>query len=404
MKEDRISLKPCKLRGEIEAISSKSYAHRVLILAALSKSVVDIYINEISEDIRVTIEALEELGVGIEKFDDRVRLRPSSRKLDHATINMKESGSSLRFFTAVSPHFSKKTTIIGGERLSKRPSFLLIESLRKNGLNISGDKIPLIISGEFKGGYFNMESAQSSQFITALLLSASVSKNTFIRVDRLMESIGYVNISLDVLKSFNVDVIKEGFSYRVIDPKIKAPKNYYVEGDWSNAAFFYGANLMGAKVKVKNLNKNSLQRDKEIISVIDKIRNYKKSGQILKIDVGQIPDLVPIIAILLTLLDKPSYIINGKRLRYKESDRLISTCKMLNDLGARAKIMGDNLEIGGKIRGGIVDSFNDHRIVMAASMASNISSEDISITNYKAVSKSYPNFFNDLKKLGAKVK
>ncbi|MDU1030532.1 MAG: 3-phosphoshikimate 1-carboxyvinyltransferase, partial [Anaerococcus vaginalis] len=148
---------------------------------------------------------------------------------------------------------------------------------------------------------------------------------------------------------------------------------------------------------------DSLQKDREIVDIIKKIKLCKNENKTLEIDISQIPDLCPILALLLTYLDKTSYITNGKRLRLKESDRLESTSKMLNDLGAKCEIIGDNLKISGKIIGGEVDSFNDHRIVMAASIASLMAKDDIIIKNYKAVNKSYPSFFKTFEKLGGKI-
>ncbi|MDY3006387.1 3-phosphoshikimate 1-carboxyvinyltransferase [Anaerococcus porci] len=404
MKTDKITIKKGKLKGEIDAISSKSFAHRALIMAGLSDSPTEIFINEFSKDINVTIKALEDLGAYIERYEDKIILIPSQKKLNKAIIDMYESGSSLRFFTAVSTHFAKEIKIIGEKRLSQRPNLALIENLRENGLSIDNDRLPFTISGDFLGGNFKLSHDESSQYITALLLAGSKSARTFIELDNLAESVGYVDITIDVLKDFNVDVIKEGFSYKIENPKIISPKKYYVEGDWSNSAFFYGANLLGSDIKINNLNFNTSQKDKEIISIIERIKEHKNNGKTLKIDISQIPDLAPITAILLTTLDKPSYIVNGKRLRIKESDRLISTCQMLNNLGAKAEIRGDDLKVEGKIKGGVVDSFNDHRIVMAASIASNLASEDITILDYKAVNKSYPNFFNDFEKLGGRIK
>ncbi|WP_276877265.1 3-phosphoshikimate 1-carboxyvinyltransferase [Anaerococcus hydrogenalis] len=405
MKTDDILIHPSKLVGEIDAISSKSFAHRALIMAALSNNPTNIYINEFSKDINVTIDGLKNLGVEIEKNEDFVKIIPPKEKIDQATIDMYESGSSLRFFTGVSSHFSKNTKIIGEKRLAQRPNLELINNLRKHGLEISSDKIPYTIKGELKAGQFEFLENKSSQYITAIMLAASKLKGkTYIKLSEKPESIGYIDITRKVLKDFNVDVKKDKHSYIIENPEIKSPKNYIVEGDWSNAAFFYGANLLGSKIKISNLDKNSLQKDREIVEICKKIKECKKEGRELKIDISQIPDLCPIVAILLTYLDKTSYIINGERLRLKESDRLESTSKMLNDLGANCQILGDGLKISGKISGGKVDSFNDHRIVMAASIGSLLAKDDIIIKNYKAVNKSYPSFFKTFEKLGGKIK
>ena len=404
MKTDDILIHTSKLKGEIDAISSKSFAHRALIMAAFSKTPTNVYINEFSKDINVTIDSLENLGVKIKKDKNLIKIIPPNEKIEKATIDMYESGSSLRFFTGVCSHFSKNTKILGEKRLAQRPNLELINNLRKHGLEISSNKIPYTIKGELKSGQFEFLENKSSQYITAVMLAASkLDGKTYIKLKQKPESIGYIDITRKVLKDFNVDVKKENHSYIIENPKIISQKNYYVEGDWSNAAFFYGANLLGSKIKIKNLNEKSLQKDREIVEICKKIKKCKKENKEIKIDISQIPDLCPIIAVLLTFLDKTSYIINGKRLRLKESDRLESTSKMLNDLGANCQIIGDELKISGKISGGQVDSFNDHRIVMAASIGSLLAEDDIIIKNYKAVDKSYPSFFKTFEKLGGKI-
>ena len=215
-------------------------------MAALSNNPTNIYINEFSKDINVTIDGLKNLGVGIEKNEDFVKIMPPKEKIDQATIDMYESGSSLRFFTGVSSHFSKNTKIIGEKRLAQRPNLELINNLRKHGLEISADKIPYTIKGELKVGQFEFLENKSSQYITAIMLAASKLKGkTYIKLSEKPESIGYIDITRKVLKDFNVDVKKDKHSYIIENPEIKSPKNYIVEGDWSNAAFFYGANLLG---------------------------------------------------------------------------------------------------------------------------------------------------------------
>lgn len=397
-------IKPFKLKGKLEAISSKSYAHRALILASLCESPTKVYINEYSKDIEVTIEALRNLGVLIKKEKTFVSINPSCKKLENAHIDMYESGSSLRFFTAVSPHFSKNTLISGQKRLAQRPNKTLIENLRKNGLEIDNNFLPYRVSGDFKGGDFSFRKDESSQYISAILLAASLSGKTFIKLDGKPESLGYIDITIDVLKKFGVDVVEKENFYEILNPKLESPGEYFVEGDWSNAAFFYGANLLGSDIDIYNLDQNSKQKDKEIVNISKKIKLAKKENKGLEIDISQIPDLAPIVSVLLTSLDKKSAIVNGKRLRDKESDRLKSSAKMLNDLGAKAELIGDSLIVSGKIKGGSVDSFNDHRIVMAASIAGNIANGDIIIKDYEAVNKSYPSFFKDLKNLGASVR
>ena len=213
MKTDNILIHPSRLEGEIDAISSKSYGHRALILAGLCKNPTNIYINEFSKDINVTIDALINLGVGIEKFKNFVKVIPPKEKIEKATIDMFESGSSLRFFTAVANHFAKEVKIIGKERLSQRPNYELIKNLRKHGLEISSNKIPYTIKGNLFGGDFEFFENKSSKYITAIMLASSkLSGKTLIKLKEKPESLGYINISRKVLKDFNVDVKEENNS------------------------------------------------------------------------------------------------------------------------------------------------------------------------------------------------
>ena len=279
MKTDNILIHPSKLEGEINAISSKSFAHRALIMAGLAKKPTNIYINEFSKDINVTIDSLENLGVKIKKDKNLIKIIPPNEKIEKAIIDMYESGSSLRFFTGVCSHFSKNTKILGEKRLAQRPNLELINNLRKHGLEISSDKIPYTIKGKLKSGKFEFLENKSSQYITAIMLAASkLDGKTYIKLKQKPESIGYIDITRKVLKDFNVDVKKENNSYIIENPQIISPKNYYVEGDWSNASFFYGANLLGSKIKIKNLDEKSLQKDREIVEICQKIKKCKKEN------------------------------------------------------------------------------------------------------------------------------
>lgn len=402
-----IIIKPGELSGSISGISSKSVAHRALIIAALCEEKTKIYINEFSKDILVTIQALKSLGAEIEIYKDCVELRPSKKRLDFADVDLYESGSSLRFLIGVSSLLAKRINMYGEEGLIKRPIKELLLEYEKNGLCFSDYKLPFEISGELKKGNFKFKNDVSSQYISSAILAYCTLEDTIIEVDGQLESKGYVDITIDVLKDFGGEVIETENSYLVKKSKLKSPEQYFVEMDYSNAAFFLVASALGKNVDIMGLRENSKQRDREILNIlkdfgaeVKDLSVRKNKSRALDINISQIPDLVPILAVLLASIEDKSYLRGGKRLKYKESNRLVSTAEMINNLGGSARIIGDDLEISGPIIGGEVDSYNDHRIVMAASIASVIAKEDIIIKNADAVNKSYPNFFEDFKKLG----
>lgn len=402
-----VIIKPSKLSGEISGISSKSVAHRALILASLCEEETEIFINEVSKDISVTIEGLRSLGTGIKISKDSVLVNPSLGKIESADVELYESGSSFRFLIGVAPRLSKKTKMHAHMGLMKRPIIDLVRQYKKNGLVFSDERLPFEISGNLKAAKFFFKGDVSSQYISSTILATSGLRNARIDFDKELQSKGYVDVTIDVLKKFGGEVVEDENSYFVMEKKLKSPKKFEVEMDFSNAAFFLVASALGKSIDITGLNLGSKQRDSEILKILKdfgadvketKVRSRDRKN--LEIDISQIPDLVPILSVLLASGIGTSRLINGKRLRYKESNRLISTRDMINNLGASARIIDDDLEISGMIKGGVVDSFNDHRIAMAASIASVIAQKDIVIKNADAVNKSYPNFFRDFERLG----
>ena len=241
-------------------------------------------------------------------------------------------------------------------------------------------------------------------------------KDSLLHLTSLLESEGYVALTLAVLEEYGILIkrVKEGYKipgnqhYRTLGEKT-------VEGDWSNAAFFLALGVLGGGVEVTGLNKGSLQPDAEILSILEKmgadieektdsIVSKRSSLDGIQVDLSQCPDLMPIIAVLLSVAKGKSEISGGKRLRLKESDRIAVMAKNLRALGANVVEKDDGLNIIGveNLRGGPVEGANDHRIVMAMAVASAISKGPILITDHQAVNKSYPGFFRDFEKVGGK--
>lgn len=395
-----MKIKTDKLQGKVDAISSKSFAHRFLILASVADTDTTIIINEFSNDIMTTIDCLRNLGVEIEINENEVTVHPSFFQKDVSDINVNDSGSTFRFLLPLVSFLSQKTNIQCSGRLQDRPIKELVDQLKLSGLTFSEEKLPFTVDGTFHKIDFEFPGDVSSQYISAIMMIAPLIGGCEIKLSSKLESTGYIKITQECLKLFGVDseilldkvIVKPG--------ALKSPGKIIVEGDWSNAAFFLCANALGADIKVENLNMNSVQADRKIVELLEKIENNE---DYCEIDISQTPDLFVILAVVLSQKCDKSVLKNAKRLRLKESDRIQSTYDMLKSFGVHCDIEGDNLVIyKSEMKPAFVNSCDDHRIVMAAAIASIITKE-VEIKDWQAVKKSYPSFFDEIERLGSDV-
>ncbi|MDU4731063.1 3-phosphoshikimate 1-carboxyvinyltransferase [Finegoldia magna] len=395
-----MKIKTDKLQGKIDAISSKSFAHRFLILASVADTDTTIIINEFSNDIMTTIDCLRNLGVEIEINENEVTVHPSFFQKDVSDINVNDSGSTFRFLLPLVSFLSQKTNIQCSGRLQDRPIKELVDQLKLSGLTFSEEKLPFTVDGTFHKIDFEFPGDVSSQYISSIMMIAPLIGGCEIKLSSKLESTGYIKITQECLKLFGVDseilldkvIVKPG--------ALKSPGKIIVEGDWSNAAFFLCANALGADIKVENLKKDSVQADRKIVEFLEKIENNENY---CKIDISQTPDLFVILAVVLSQKCDKSVLKNAKRLRLKESDRIKSTYDMLKSFGVSCDIEGDNLVIcKSEMKPAVVNSFDDHRIVMAAVIAS-IVTKEVEIKDWQAVKKSYPSFFDEIERLGSDV-
>ncbi|MBS5966168.1 MAG: 3-phosphoshikimate 1-carboxyvinyltransferase [Finegoldia magna] len=395
-----MKIKTDKLQGTVDAISSKSFAHRFLILASVADTDTTIIINEFSNDIMTTIDCLRNLGVEIEINGNEVTVHPSFFQKDVSDINVNDSGSTLRFLLPLVSFLSQKTNIKCSGRLQDRPIQELINQLKLSGLTFSEDKLPFTVDGTFHKIDFEFPGDVSSQYISAIMMIAPLIGGCEIKLTSQLESTGYIKITQECLKLFGVE--SEILSDKVIVKPggLKSPGKIIVEGDWSNAAFFLCANELGADINVQNLSMDSVQADRKIVELLEKIDNNE---DYCEIDISQTPDLYVILAVVLPQKCEKSVLKNAKRLRLKESDRIQSTYDMLQSFGVNCKIDGDDLIIyKSEMKPAVINSCDDHRIVMAAAIASIITKE-VEIKDWQAVKKSYPSFFDEIERLGSDV-
>ncbi|MBQ2904120.1 MAG: 3-phosphoshikimate 1-carboxyvinyltransferase [Clostridia bacterium] len=405
-----IRISPSPISGSIEGIASKSFAHRALICACLANGKSKIKINTTSADIEATVDCLRNLGAGIEKNGVTYEVTPIGALPEKAKINCGESGSTIRFLLPVICALGIKTEIHGSGRLPERPLSPLKEELIRMGAVIS-DAFPLDVYGKITVGEYSLRGDVSSQFVTGLLMALSYLGGGVIKLIPPVQSRPYIDITLEVLRTFGADIKEENNTF-YINKSSLVGCNFTVEADWSNAAFPL---CMGAEVT--GLNPASTQGDKAIIDVLEKMGaditrtdgSFKADVSALhgcRVNASDIPDAVPVIAAVAATAEGETVIYGGERLRIKESDRIMSTVSMIRSLGGDITETDDGMIISGKpyLSGGETDSFNDHRIAMAAVVASLRCKGDVIIRNAEAVNKSYPAFFEDFNKLGGKAR
>ena len=398
-----IVVRPSLLKGSLDIPASKSCAHRVLICAALSDGVSHISGISFSKDIEATINAMTALGASFSVDGGNVTVTGINSNISgQADIDCCESGSTLRFVLPVAAALGADSVFRGRGRLPERPVDIFIREFDRHGVKFVSKKMPYVLSGKLSGGKYEIEGNVSSQFITGLLFALPLlDEDSEIVLTSHLESRPYVDITIDILKRFGISVeetqngfcIKGGQKYTAHDEK--------VEGDYSQAAFFYVANALGSDVDIRNLNTDSVQGDKRITDIISEaVVNGEIKG--FSADCSDIPDLVPILSVLGAYGSERSVIYNAERLRIKESDRLAACADMLNSLGGNVTVTDDGLiiEPTGGLHGGKISSYGDHRIVMAASVAALKADGDVIIEGAEAVEKSYPGFFSDYTHLG----
>ena len=398
-----VLIKPSVLNGRLDIPASKSCAHRALICAALADGVSVVSGVTFSKDIDATIGAMTALGAHFSIDGGSVTVHGISGKISgQADIDCCESGSTLRFVMPVAAALGADSIFRGQGRLPERPIDIYKRELSKHGVRFVTDSMPYKLTGRLTGGRYEIEGNVSSQFITGLLFALPLADgDSEIVLTSRLESRPYVDITLDVLKSSGIVITESGNSFFVKGGQKYIPHDERVEGDYSQAAFFYVANAIGSSVEVGNLLPDSSQGDKAIIDIIaDATVNGPVKGY--SADCSDIPDLVPILSVLGAYGSEKSVIFNAERLRIKESDRLAACADMLNRLGGNVKVTPDGLEITptGGLAGGEVDSFGDHRIVMAAAIAALGCRGEVIIRGAEAAEKSYPDFFRDYNRLG----
>ena len=388
-----LTIMPGKLQGKVRAIPSKSQAHRMLICAAFADGPTFLNCPETNRDMDATAQCLSALGAQITRSQEGFGVTPIQEVPKSAVLPCQDSGSTLRFLLPVAGALGCDTTFLLTGRLPQRPLSPLWEEMERMGCSLSRPTENTVrCQGRLQAGVYTIDGGVSSQFITGLLLAlALVPGESRLTVLGQLESAPYVTMTQQVMTLFG----KNTTGLAVSGGRFHSPGKQWVEGDWSNAAFFLAAKALGNDVQVENLDLESAQGDRACFTLLPELMNGTQT-----ICAADIPDLVPILSVVAAAAHGAEF-TNIHRLRLKESDRVEAVIHMLTALGGKAEAMGDTLRVYGTgLTGGTVDSRNDHRIAMSAAIASTVCSRSVTILGAECIEKSYPSFFREFKKLG----
>ena len=409
-------ISPSVIRGTLTPPPSKSAAHRLLIAAALAGGG-RVRGLSLSADMEATLRAVRGLGVSVRLDGDAACFSPAppSSSPSPLPVDCGESGSTLRFLIPLYAARGVPAVFTGHGRLPERPLGVYADCLPSHGVALSATAgLPLTVTGRLTGGDFALPGDVSSQFITGLLFALPLCReDSRIRLTTPLESAGYVDMTLQVLRQAGIRVEPLEDGWFIPGSQTYRPLDTAVESDWSQAAFLLAAGALGGEVTLTGLNPASAQGDREALALFrrfgaaveeapGRITCRKAPLHGIDIDAAQIPDLVPVLAVTAALANGVTRITGAARLRLKESDRLTAVADGIRRLGGRVEEGPDSLTITGVSRlvGGRAEGYNDHRIVMALSMAALGCEAPVTVTDAQSVAKSWPAFFEDYRAIG----
>jgi 3-phosphoshikimate 1-carboxyvinyltransferase len=423
----KVRITPSQVSGLVSAPPSKSFTHRAVILASLAEGESVIENPLLSDDTIYTIEACRSLGADIKLEGGRLKITGTGGEIKAAErqwIFAGNSGSTIRMVAPLAALSQTKVVFDGDSRLRQRPVGDLLSALKSLGVGAyslgSNGYPPIEIQGgKFSGGEVKISGLVSSQHISSLLMIAPYTEEGIkIRITGGLNSRPYIDITINVMCAFGVEAANRDYKeFLVRGGQRYQARQYQIEGDYSSAAYFFAAGAIGGKpVAVKNLKADSVQGDRYFLDILSrmgctveyqkekiKVSRSKELGGI-SIDMGDYPDLVPTVAVVAAYARGKTKIANIAHLRFKESDRISDTAAELVKMGIKVNVTKDTMLVhGGKPRGAEIKAHNDHRLAMSFAIAALFAEGDSVIGGAEAVNKSYPKFFTDLRKLGAKV-
>ncbi len=412
-----IKVFPSKISGELRTPSSKSQSIRAIAAAMLASGTSQIYYPSTCDDALAMTGIAETLGSKISSLADKLEISGGFNP-NEKTINCGESGLAARLLIAIASMGEREAIITGNGTLLKRHLGNITQPLIDLGVKCKTNDgyLPFKIQGSLKGGIVEADGSGGSQFISGLLMALPLAENDSELRVRNLKSIPYIDMTLEVLSKFGIKISHKDYRIFEINGNQKyLPARLAIEGDWSGASFPLVAGALAGNLKISGLDPNSRQADLKIISVLslagaelenknDEFKIRKSKLNSYNIDATHCPDLFPPLVVLAATAKGKSKITGLNRLSQKESNRGLVLQKEMGKLGIQIDLAGDVMIIhGGQIKGGTIFSHHDHRIAMAGAVAALVANGSVTIQNAECVSKSYPGFFDDMKKVGVKL-
>lgn len=428
----QVIITPSLISGVVTAPPSKSFTHRAIIAASLAAGKTLIKNPLLSEDTKATIEACRSLGTDILLDQDKIIIKGTGGllKAKSKVIDCGNSGTTMRFITAIACLSTNPITLTGSKRLCQRPIGELTAVLTKLGAKIEflhkRGFLPLkLVGGQLGGGVYKLSGKESSQYISALLLLAPyLRKPLTLLISGQAKSRPYIDITIEVMKSFAALVKRQSYCQIKVNPGKYQGRTYQIEGDFTQAAYFFAAAaLTGGDITVKKLNYQTVQGDRIFINLLKKLGfnfKIKKANSFIQIiakkdhlsthektislNLSDNPDLVQTTAVVAAFRAGKTKITNIEHLKLKETDRIADTALELKKMGVKSKIDKDKLIIyGDKPKGAEINPHGDHRMAMAFAVLGLAAEGKTTISHAEVVNKSYPTFWQDLAKVGANL-
>jgi 3-phosphoshikimate 1-carboxyvinyltransferase len=408
-----------KIQATLTLPGSKSYTHRALVAAALAAGESLLHNALDAEDTRLTAQALEQLGAGIDWRSDGLRVQGTGGRWQPvaAPIYLGNSGTSMRCLTALAALGQGGYRLSGSPRLCERPQGELLEALAQLGVKAVSERgdgcPPVIVQGGLTGGRAQLSGAISSQYLSALLFIAPLApQGAEIDITGDLVSRPYVDLTLEVLGDFGISYFRQGYRYfHLPGGQTYLPQDYAIEADASSASYFWAAAaLTQGQVTITNLTPDSCQGDVGFIKVLERLGCRINAGeegltvaggplQGVEVDMAAMPDLVPTLAVVAAFAQGETVISGAAHLRHKESDRLAAVAAELRKMGIAVQETADGLRItGGQPRAAVIDTYQDHRIAMSFAVAG-LQAPGTVIKDPECVAKSFPEFWDFFGKL-----
>lgn len=413
-----ITVHPSVIKGSVDAPPSKSLTQRAIAAGLLAPGTTVIHSPSFCNDSLAALEMAEALGAFTSKNESSFTVEAGNRPDYPVTLVCGESGLALRMFSPVAALLSGNVTLTGEGSLLSRPVGMITDALSQLGVKVWSNNglLPVRISGKLSGGRAVIDGSSGSQLLTGLLMALPLAESdSFIEVLNL-RSTPYINLTLELLSAFGIEVHNEHFRYFTIPGRQSySAREYTVEGDWSGAAFLLVSGAVGGQAVVHNLNSGSAQADRAVMQVLKDagclvaesngaVTASRSNFKAFDFDATDAPDLFPPLAALASYCDGTSIISGAGRLRHKESDRGEAIMDVLAAMNIRSYIRDDEMLIeGGSVRGAVVSSHNDHRIAMMAAVMALGAGQPVTITGAEAVAKSFPEFFSTMADLGTRI-